>query len=198
MQLRLSGLLEGAEPLPSIDGGMCPLQINDKGDAPCGACKAICPARELRDLLSDYFGTQPADETDEDIQFRANHWNVPESAQSTLKFIIASLPDPVHTHMALLFDRKIETIQRSAQANGDLVSRAWMPWDISSQNESPDFALRLAQTKYRDHVESLPGLMIFHKSKANSDAKVATAAPTELSFLFSFCRGRDPYRRITR
>jgi hypothetical protein len=182
--VRSYGLLPGAEPLPTIDGGICPLKVNESGGAPCGACKAICPASGLHDLISDYFGAEPANEPADATKFREEHWNVPKSAQRTVKFIIASLPDPVHTHMALLFDRGIETIQRSAQANGYLFSRAWMPWEISSHSESPDFSVRMAQTKYRDQVESLPGLMIFQKS--------ATVSVTEQSILFVFVVGETP------
>jgi hypothetical protein len=182
--VRSYGLLPGAEPLPSIDGGICPLKVNESGGAPCGACKAICPASGLRDLISDYFGPEPANETADAAKFREEHWNVPKPAQTTIKFIVASIPDPVHTHMALLFDRGIETIQRSAQANGYLFSRAWMPWEISSHSESPDFSVRMAQTKYRDQVELLPGLMIFQKSVTNSAA--------ELPILFVFVVGETP------
>jgi hypothetical protein len=125
----------------------------------CGDAKAICPTDDLSQLIEDYFR---ADLTD-DAKYLEAHWNVPRARQDHIKFVIASLPDPVRTHMALLFDRAIETIQSSAQASGYLFSRAWMPWDISAHNESTDFTVRMAQEKYRDRLEALPGLMIFQK-----------------------------------
>jgi hypothetical protein len=65
----------------------------------------------------------------------------------------------------------------------DFFSRdAWMPWDISAHNESADFTIRLAQSKFRDQVESLPGLMIFQKL-------VEGGPPT---ILFVFISGETP------
>src|SRR5208337_1579192 len=114
----------------------------------------------------------------------ATHWKVPRAKQENIKFVIASLPDPVHTHMALLFDRSIEAIQKAAQANGYLFSRAWMPWDISTHSESTDFTVRMAQAKFRDQVETLPGLMIFQRP-GDIPAKAAT-------ILFVFVVGETP------
>src|SRR5215467_7770163 len=34
---------------------------------------------------------------------------------SDIKFIIATVPDPIHTHLALIFDRFTEAIQHAAQ-----------------------------------------------------------------------------------
>jgi hypothetical protein len=96
---------------------------------------------------------------------------VPSTQRDKIGFVIASLPDPVHTHMALLFDRGIESIQKAAQASGYLFSRAWMPWDIATHPESPDFTVRLAQTEFREKVESLPGLMIFQRPRGDTGSQ---------------------------
>src|ERR1700722_13132717 len=142
------GLLEGTDPFPTISGGICPLSVNGVAGRPCGNCKGICPAKELSELIEDYFRAEPG----RDESYLATHWNVPQPEQVYMKFVIASLPDPVHTHMALLFDRGIETIQRAAQASGYLFSRAWMPWDIASHSDPSDFTVRMAQAKFRASV----------------------------------------------
>jgi hypothetical protein len=178
---RLAPLSAGAEPFPTISGGICRLAPSDNRNAPCGNCKAICPAKDLGELIESYFGTDPGG----DAQYLATHWNVPRQKQGNIKFVIASLPDPVHTHMALLFDRGIETIQGAAQANGYLFSRAWMPWDISPHSESTDFTVRMAQEEFRDRRESLPGLMIFQKSPSHDNDAAA-------SILFVFVVGETP------
>src|SRR5580700_5403003 len=149
--------------------------------APCGDCKAICPAKELAELIEDYFRA----ETGSGKVNSGTSWNVPPLEQSNIQFVFASLPDPVHTHMALLFDRSIEAIESAAQASGFLFSRAWMPWDVSTHNESADFTVRLALADYRERVESLPGLMIFRRSgaKRNND---------DHSILFVFVIGETP------
>jgi len=168
----------GAEPFPMISGGICRLTVSGNHTRPCGGCKSICPAKELSDLIEDYFRSEPGNDT----EYLGTHWQVPHAKQRNIKFVIASLPDPVHTHMALLFDRSIETIQKAAQANGYLFSRAWMPWDISTHSESPDFTVRMAQAEFRDQQESLPGLMIFQQSGDDPNATI----------LFVFVVGETP------
>jgi hypothetical protein len=155
---RAANRLVGPDSFPTIAGGICPLNF-DKGD-PCDGCKSICPVKDLKNLIGDYFRGQSGKDDDPFLQ---SHWNVPPSEQEHIQFIFASIPDPVHTHMALVFDREIETIQSAAQSAGFLFARAWMPWDISTHNESTDFTIRLAQSKFREQLESLPGLMIFQK-----------------------------------
>jgi hypothetical protein len=80
----------------------------------------------------------------------AEHWNVPERENQRILFVIAPVPDPVHTHMTLMFDRTIEAIQKAAQQSGYLFSRATMPWQMAALPDSPDLKLRLAQQVYRD------------------------------------------------
>ena len=154
---RVAHSFVGPDFFPTIAGGLCPLNF-DSGD-PCDGCKSVCPAQDLKGLIGDYFRGQ----SEKDDPFSQSHWNVPRSQQEHIQFIFASIPDPVHTHMALVFDREIETIQSAAQSAGFLFARAWMPWDISAHNESTDFTIRLAQSKLREQIESLPGLMIFQK-----------------------------------
>jgi len=156
------------ESFPTISGGICEATGYSAGTTPCGDCKAICPAREFVHLIGDQFALDSAADSH---AYLSAHWNVPRDQQSRIRFVIASLPDPVHTHMALMFDRGIETIQSAAQASGFLFARAWMPWDIASHPESTDFTVRLAQIKYRDALEALPGLMIFQKSNTTDSVK---------------------------
>jgi hypothetical protein len=171
---------QGVEAFPTIAGGMCRLTITGVPETPCRECNAICPARELSDLIKDYFAVKSGS----DDKYLAEHWNVPKSEQASIKFVFASLPDPVHTHTALVFDRKIESIQSAAQASGYLFSRAWMPWDISTHGESTDFTVRMAQAKYREQVESLPGLMIFRGAGGAGQKAKGT--------LFVFVTGETP------
>ncbi len=175
----LQNLSAATEPFPTIGGGLCPLVVKE-GYLPCGTCKAMCPARGLSGLIEDYFR---AEDQSSDNDFAATHWNVPQTKQSNIRFVIASLPDPVHTHMALLFDRGIESIEGAAQASGYLFSRSWMPWDISTHNESTDFTVRMAQSHLEEQVESLPGLMIFQGSGGSGTAG---------TILFVFVVGETP------
>lgn len=76
------------------------------------------------------------------------------------KFIIATLPDPLHTHFSLLFDRFVEAIQQGAQDEGYEYDSSWLPWETE---ESP-FALIGDQDKSDDRKkarEDQPGVMVF-------------------------------------
>jgi ferredoxin len=169
------------ESFPTIAGGVCKLNIEGKNSTPCGDCKAVCPAKELTELIEDYFRAETGGHKDNSV----TSWGVPNRELPNIQFVIASLPDPVHTHMALLFDRSIEAIESAAQASGFLFSRAWMPWDISTHNESTDFTVRLALSDYRQRVESLPGLMIFQKSAEEKTSQ-------DHAILFVFVVGETP------
>jgi hypothetical protein len=77
-------------------------------------------------------------------------------------FLIATVPDPVHTHLSLLFDRQIVSIEEAVQQGGYLFSRAYLPWDNVQHPEDTDFRLRLKEEDYQDVREDFPGLLVFH------------------------------------
>ena len=99
-----------------------------------------------------------------------------------INFAIALVPDPVHTHLSLFFDRTIDAIQQGAQQANWIFDRAIMPWDSQVHPESTDFHVRLQQQDYQAKQEELPGLMIFRP-----------AAPLTLNqSLFIFVVGETP------
>src|ERR1700688_2044215 len=76
------------------------------------------------------------------------------------KFIIATLPDPLHTHFSLLFDRFVEAIQDGAQDEGYEYDSSWLPWET----EEPSLALLTDQDKADDRKknrEDQPGVLLF-------------------------------------
>src|SRR6516164_6177227 len=95
----LAKLPRGTESFPTIAGGICSLKVEAGAGAPCEACTAVCPAKGLSDLIQDHFRSEEA----ADWTYLSSHWNVPRTQRTNIRFVIASLPDPVHTHMALLF-----------------------------------------------------------------------------------------------
>jgi hypothetical protein len=164
------------ETFPTITGGMCSMAL-DQAD-PCQGCGAICPANGLKALVGDYFRGQTA----EGDATARGPWNVPITQQKNIEFVFAAVPDPIHTHMALMFDREIENIQSAAQSSGYLFASSWMPWDISTHAESTDFTVRLSQSKVIEQIEALPGLMIFQKVDRRGTPKI----------LFVFITGETP------
>jgi hypothetical protein len=103
-----------------------------------------------------------------------------KAAAANAQFFLVIVPDPVHTHLGLAFDRQIDAIGQAAQDNGYLFDRAIMPWDYQDHPESADFRIRLLERAYQDENEKEPGLMIFRKSKGNGSllALVVGETPT--------------------
>lgn len=108
------------------------------------------------------------DETDKNAQARAiaadqlAGKDLRERAAG-LQFVIAILPDPLHTHLSLSFDRQAEAIQQGAQDEGYLYDSSWMPWDM----EKPSLALLDDQDKLDDRTkarEDQPGIMLFRSA----------------------------------
>ncbi len=77
------------------------------------------------------------------------------------EFLIALVPDPVHTHLALQFDRAIEVIEEAMQDEGFVYDRAIMPWDPKAHPESEDYENRIESKWYEESKQQSPGLMLF-------------------------------------
>src|SRR5471030_2536660 len=86
---------EKPDSFPTIAGGVCKLNIEGKNSTPCGNCKTVCPAKELTELIEDYFRAETGGRKDISV----TPWGVPKRELPNIEFVIASLPDPVHTHM---------------------------------------------------------------------------------------------------
>jgi hypothetical protein len=82
---------------------------------------------------------------------------------SQLKFVIATLPDPVHTHLPVLFDQFAVAIQEGAQDEKYDFDSSWFPWD----DEETQYAL-LDDQKNSDQEKELkeeqPGIILFRKA----------------------------------
>lgn len=146
----------------------------------CEDCSELCPARGLLDTIGAYFG--PESENEPEIK---KHWGVPREARAKLRFVIATVADPAHTHLSLFFDRQIDAIQEAVQTDGYLFSRAYMPWDNKDHPEATDVRVRLSQSDYQGGKENLPGLMIFHGTPDNGETEIRRD-------LFVFVVGETP------
>ena len=102
-------------------------------------------------------------------------------------FVIATFPDPLHTHFSLLFDRFIEAIQEGAQDEGYEYDSSWLPWET----EDPSLALLADQDEADDRKtkrEDQPGILLFRN---------ANEAPYKKA-LIVFIVGEEPTRGIHR
>jgi hypothetical protein len=192
---------EAGSPQNSIDrvakDPLAACKTSTKSKTPCGDCDPYCPAKDLLDLIQAHFGETSESKSDYDT---AAHWNVPRIENQKILFVIATLPDPVHTHLSLFFDRTIEAIEKGAQQSGYLFSRATMPWETGEHPDSADLKVRLTQQLYQESKEGFPGLMIFRKVRSAAEAaalgKVPAAElkepPKDASTLFVLVVGETP------
>jgi hypothetical protein len=144
-------------------------------DPPCKDCSPLCPAKDLLDLIQEHFGEGQANSVDSTGGSKSpryqvdEHWSVPEGENTKILFVIATVPDPVRTHLSLSFDRSIEVITKAAQQAGFLFSRANMPWESGEHPDTPDVKMRIAGQVYQNHKEDFPGLMIFRDAHGAED-----------------------------
>ena len=85
----------------------------------------------------------------------------PDKDGMSVKCLLAIVPDPFHTRLALATDRSIEGIQKGAVAAGWEFAAEWLPW---SDAVDPDEGDPEERTKERRHIrvqESQPGVMVF-------------------------------------
>ena len=148
----------------------------------------------LAQLIADHFGCRnPIPKLVGDLEL---HWNVPPEARSGVRYVIAIVPDPVHTHLALFFDRTVESLELAVQQQGDYsFDRAILPWDYTSHKGSDGPAARLAEQKDREERERYPGLLIFHSAGKTRQALKNGSAPNACSSqrpLFVFLVAETP------
>lgn len=91
-----------------------------------------------------------------------------QPAEGSVQAIIAILPDPVHTHLALRFDRAIDDVQISAQELGWTFDTAWMPWFSGPTPDPGRYSERAVDYAMLRGHENQPGLIMF---RGNEDQK---------------------------
>jgi hypothetical protein len=124
---------------------------------------------------------------------------------SHLKFIVAILPDPLHTHFPLLFDRVAVAIQEGAQDEKYVYDSFWLPWET----RQPDTVLLSDRDRLSDRIkliEDQPGILLFRREARSTD--LASNPPDDKSKtdssqpyregLVVFVVGEEPTRGIHR
>jgi hypothetical protein len=100
-----------------------------------------------------------------------------------IEFVIATVPDPLHTHLNLLFDRTIEAIQQAAQDEKYTYDSSWLPW----KQRAAAYSGRDDEIKERNDIarrERCPGLILFRKSIGRSSQQMYDDTYNEGLFLF--------------
>lgn len=100
------------------------------------------------------------------VPFTCGHdsWGIPTSGpdRAQISAIIATVPDPIHSHLALDFDRSIDAILLAAADNHYLSSYYWLPWR-SRIGSSGQVTSNATGSVHANIVrERQPGLIILH------------------------------------
>jgi hypothetical protein len=117
---------------------------------------APCAIREISDTIADAYGAIPQS---------AGHCGQFFKAPSNQKtgVVLALVPDPLHTHLALFFDRSMDAIEKGAQNSGFIFHRSWLPWDNQDHREPDNFRLRYAERISIEERETYPGVLVFRR-----------------------------------
>jgi hypothetical protein len=136
-------------------------------DGPCGDLEAQLQAFFDADTIAAPASCQGRNKDSYDTGLSSQTRN--------MQFAIAVVPDPLHTHFSLTFDRYAEAMQQGAQDQGYLYDSSWMPWDTESESYPllDDKLKDEDQTKKR---EEQPGIILFRRQR-NPDEPISADAP---------------------
>jgi hypothetical protein len=95
-----------------------------------------------------------------------------------IRFLVATVPDPLHTHLSLQFDRTLEALQQALQDEGYTYDSSWLPWKTQSATYQ-NLQDEKEEAKETSHRELCPGLILFRRSM--NAHKTDQSPPCELS-----------------
>jgi hypothetical protein len=107
-------------------------------------------------------------------------WGIPKidpkdpEHEPEISAIIATVPDPIHSHLALDFDRSIDAILLAAADNHYLTSNYWLPWRSHVDSSTPGESVSIATSSSNDADstrERQPGLIILRYAPDDSEWK---------------------------
>ena len=87
----------------------------------------------------------------------------PNVVPAGITFMIVTVPDPLHTHLNLQFDRTLEAVQQALQDEKFTYDSSWLPWrkPTADSQGSSDQAIQDTSTASR---ERCPGLVLFRRN----------------------------------
>lgn len=79
--------------------------------------------------------------------------------------LIAIVPDPVHTHLDLLFDRQLDAISQAFQDSGYVLQRTTLPWPHDGPAANATLREKLDRERYEQASERFPGVLTFRNAE---------------------------------
>jgi hypothetical protein len=171
------------------NGVACPKSKGSSGEAPVVGCASSPDLTHLSSVetcardsgcsqsLSRYFGV------------------VHDSGRPPqIQYIIATVPDPLHTRLALSTDSSLETIEKAAVESHWEFAAQWLPWYDSADAGEKDAEKRRKQRALIKEQESQPGLLVFRHGPVSGGAGEKKSADSHFdnNLLFVFLIGETP------
>ncbi len=91
-----------------------------------------------------------------------------------IECLLATVPDPYHTRLALATDNTIDGIWKGAGATDWQFSTQWLPWNDTVDPKEGDPAQRAAQREYIREQERQPGVLVFRRAEPEESAAPET------------------------
>jgi hypothetical protein len=134
--------------------------------------------------IDSHIKTAPAPES---VCGTGDGWGIPHGSE--ISAIVATIPDPIHSHLALDFDRSIDAILLAAADNGYLGSYYWLPWRSNASSLSKSESTASAPRDEDTTRERQPGLIILRYSPdaaewENSKDRFSSASYHRVIYLF--------------
>jgi hypothetical protein len=113
-------------------------------------------------------------------------WGVPLDAggmHPEIHAIIAAVPDPIHTHLALDFDRDIDALVQAAGDNGYVPSYYWLPWQSPAAAPAEELISRDTADQHPAR-ERQPGLIVFKHAENENEKDYLWSNYFDVIYLF--------------
>lgn len=111
---------------------------------------------EATEKLAEFFGFNPAFDYSDELRSHAD-----------VRYVIALVPDPVHTHLSLMFDRQIVAVQQAAEDEHYIYNSSWMPWKRESKGYEGLIDEQYEADTTADR-EGCPGLLLFRDGRQDT------------------------------
>jgi hypothetical protein len=107
-----------------------------------------------------------------------------------VQFLVATVPDPLHSRVSLLTDSAIQAIQEGADASDWIFANQWLPWIDEANPEETDPDKRRSERKAVREQEKQPGILVFRRARPRSGPY--SGAPFSDEVLMVFLVGETP------
>jgi hypothetical protein len=115
------------------------------------------------------------------------NWGIPSPEprhELDIRAIVATVPDPIHSRLALDFDRAVDSLLLAAADNGYLASYYWLPWRPRAASLAASESTASPQTEQDSKREKQPGLIILKYAPAPGESDLSSTSYHRVIYLF--------------